>query len=55
MFVVACAQVGKEFPDSEQSGEKDEFIEARNTASTVGGLSDDQGEGTSSVWSCLFL
>lgn len=31
-----CAQVGKEFPDSEWGEEKVEFIETRNAASGVG-------------------
>ena len=33
--VAVCMWVGKEFPGSKQGKEKDEFIEIRNTASTV--------------------
>ena len=54
-YVAFHAQVGKEFPDSEQDEEKDDFIEIRNTASTVGRLPDDQGELILSTWLCLFL
>lgn len=53
--VVVCVRVGKEYPDSEQGEEKDEFIEARNSANTVDSLSADQGELIPSMWSCLFL
>ena len=48
------AQVGKEFPDSEQDEEKVKFIEARNGASSVGQFPDDQGALTLSTWLCLF-
>lgn len=34
---------------------KDKFIEARDTISAVGLLSDNQGEPTLGAWSCLFL
>lgn len=40
------AQVGTEFPDSEQDEGKDKFIEARNTANTEGQLPADQREPT---------
>lgn len=51
---MVCAWVGKEFSDSEQGEEKDEFIEAKNAANTGGQLPIDQGEPTLSTGCVCF-
>lgn len=48
-MAVVLTRAGKEFQGTKWSEERDEFIEIRNTASTVGRLPDKQRELTPSA------
>ena len=53
--VVSAHGWRKKFSGFKPRYRQDKFIEARDTISAVGLLSDNQGEPTLGAWSCLFL